>query len=663
MKGDTSGWRHQFKQKFLSLSDGLLEKPTVVGCIVGVLVFIGVVGARNLGWLERLELSAYDRLVRMCMSAPVSQPHVALVTIGESDIQSMGHWPPTDAELTDILRTVTKNGAVAVGVDIYRDVPVPPGQEELNTFLAQNPQVVFPMKCRSVGGIGVQPPAVLKDTDQVGFVDMVVDRDGTVRRGLLFLDDGQNSYLSMSLRLALRFLEPHGVVPQPDSKYPEYLRLGPSVIHPLQPDTGGYSHADAGGYQFLLDFRCKSEFFPIVSLADLMSGKVDLNVFRGNVVLVGVAAESINDFFYIPLRHFKKFEQLIPGVALHAFSAQQLIEIGLGDHAPIGAMISWQYILWIFVWALTGGVMGGRLHTIWRVGWVGIVGIFMMAVAANMALYREIWVPSASSALAWLGALGGGNIWMLTIEKQRRRQLMRLFAKHVSPEFADVIWQQRNQFLQHGRILPQKLTATVLFLDIVGFTMISEKLPPDKLITWLNEMMDVMVQAVIEHHGVVNKFIGDSIMAVFGVPVPRLLPEEIRQDAIHAVACALAMRDRLILLNRQWQAADLPLVLLRIGIFTGDMVAGSLGAVDRMEYAVIGDTVNVASRLESFDKENVKADPLTDPCRICVGDSTMKLTYEKFEMAPMKPVVLKGKQIPMSVYRVIGKKEVKGRNL
>jgi adenylate cyclase len=623
-------------------------------------VFIGVVGARNFGWLERLELSAYDMLVRMCVSAPVSQPHVALVTIGESDIQAMGHWPPTDAELSEILRAVTSRGAVAVGIDIYRDVPVPPGSEALNTFLIHNPQVVFPMKCRSVGGIGVQPPAVLKDTDQVGFVDMVVDRDGTVRRGLLFLDDGQNSFMSMGLRLALRFLEPHGVVPQPDSKYPEYLRLGPYLIPPFQPDTGGYAHADAGGYQFILDFRCKSEFFPIVPLADLLSGKMEPGVLRGNVVLIGVAAESINDFFYIPLRHFNKFEQLIPGVALHAFSAQQLIEIGLGEHAPIGAMISWQYVLWIFVWALTGGVVGSRLHTIWRVGMTGIVGVVIMAVAANKSLTLDIWVPWGSSALAWLGAMGGGNVWMLTIEKQRRRQLMGLFAKYVSPEFADVIWQQRNQFLLHGRILPQKLTATVLFLDIVGFTVISEKLPPDKLITWLNELMDVMVQAVVEHHGVVNKFIGDSIMAVFGVPVPRQIPEEIRQDAIHAVACALDMQDRLIMLNRRWQAAGLPLVLLRIGIYTGELVAGSLGAVDRMEYAVIGDTVNVASRLESFDKENVKADPLNDPCRICIGDSTMNLTYEKFEMAPMKPVVLKGKQIPMSVYRVIGKKDAKG---
>jgi adenylate cyclase len=316
--------------------------------------------------------------------------------------------------------------------------------------------------------------------------------------------------------------------------------------------------------------------------------------------------------------------------------------------------------LWIFVWALTGGVVGSRLHTIWRVGMTGIVGVVIMAVAANKSLTLDIWVPWGSSALAWLGAMGGGNVWMLTIEKQRRRQLMGLFAKYVSPEFADVIWQQRNQFLLHGRILPQKLTATVLFLDIVGFTVISEKLPPDKLITWLNELMDVMVQAVVEHHGVVNKFIGDSIMAVFGVPVPRQIPEEIRQDAIHAVACALDMQDRLIMLNRRWQAAGLPLVLLRIGIYTGELVAGSLGAVDRMEYAVIGDTVNVASRLESFDNENMAGDPLTDPCRICIGDSTMNLTYEKFEMAPMKPVVLKGKQIPMSVYRVIGKKDAKG---
>jgi len=198
-------------------------------------------------------------------------------------------------------------------------------------------------------------------------------------------------------------------------------------------------------------------------------------------------------------------------------------------------------------------------------------------------------------------------------------------------------------------------TATVLFTDLVGFTSTSEHLEPQVLVDWLNEYMDAMVQQVLDHGGIVNKYIGDAIMALFGVPVPRATEAEVARDAAAAVECALHMGTTLRELNRGWTARGQPAATMRIGIFTGAVVAGSIGSARRLEYTVIGDTVNTASRLESFDKEFLAPDPAVNPCRILIGEPTRARLGERFETEWAGEVNLKGKERPLSVYLVRGR--------
>jgi adenylate cyclase len=162
-----------------------------------------------------------------------------------------------------------------------------------------------------------------------------------------------------------------------------------------------------------------------------------------------------------------------------------------------------------------------------------------------------------------------------------------------------------------------------------------------------------MAQQVIEHGGVIDKYIGDSIMAIFGVPLPRKTEAEISQDAVNAVECALAMERSLIELNSRWREQHLPTVGMRIGIFTGPLVAGSLGGVQRLEYTVIGDTVNTASRLEGFEKDFFALDCLNSPCRIIIGEATLRRLGPQFETQRIGEVSLKGKDQKMTVYCVI----------
>ena len=204
-----------------------------------------------------------------------------------------------------------------------------------------------------------------------------------------------------------------------------------------------------------------------------------------------------------------------------------------------------------------------------------------------------------------------------------------------------------------GRPRPRKVTATVLFTDLKGFTTVSEGLDPQILMDWLNEYMEAMAHIVIEHGGVINKYIGDAIMAVFGVPVPRTNDSEIDRDAVNAVNCALSMSEELNILNKKWRERDLPVTKMRIGIYTGQLVAGSLGSAQRMEYTVIGDTVNIASRLESFDKDFEGAPGST--CRILAGDETLRRLGGGYRTEKVGSVALKGKDEKVLIYMVTGR--------
>jgi adenylate cyclase len=229
---------------------------------------------------------------------------------------------------------------------------------------------------------------------------------------------------------------------------------------------------------------------------------------------------------------------------------------------------------------------------------------------------------------------------------------MQLFSKQVSPDIAEAIWEQREELLAGQRPRSQKLIATVLFTDLEGFSTTSEKMEPALLMDWLNEYMEGMATAVMAHQGVIEKYIGDSIMAVFGVPLARATQDEIRIDARNAVCCALAMGRKLIELNAHWRERGLPTCGMRIGIHTGALVAGSLGSVDRQEYTVIGDSVNTASRLESFDKQWVDPEMPGNPCRVLISDATHRLLGSEFQTLRVGTMTLKNKKEPVTIHRV-----------
>jgi adenylate cyclase len=580
--------------------------------------------------------------------------HVALISVTEEDIRTYG-WPLTDEILARALTEIALYEPRAIGLDIYRDMSVPPGQEELDNVFTENQTIVAAMKFGTDSETNIPPPPVLAGSNQTGFNDIVVDPGGIVRRGLLFVDDGEQVYYSFDLRAALLYLAHEGIFPEPDPDFPDYVKLGGITIRPFESHDGGYIGADDRGYQFLLDFKRDHRTFPSFPLHQLLSGEIPKNALAERVVLVGFDSHGVKDFFYTPHSRGLEYDQEVVGIALHAQIIDQLIRLSLeGDRITR----TWDEItetLWILLWCLVGPALGYRIRSIWYFISMGLMILLVIGLVVYLSFLLGWWIPFVPPVLAGLSTAAIMTAYVSTVEKRQRAVLMQLFSKHVSPEVAENIWEQRHQFLEGGRPMSQKLTDTVLFLDLAGFTTVSEMMEPQQLISWLNTYMDAMAQAVMDHGGVVDEFLGDGLKADFGIPLPRTSEEEVARDARAAVNCALKMRDELERLNCPRKDQDLPTVNMRIGIYTGPVVAGSVGSSQRLQYTTLGDTVNIASRLEhvALDGKRPGAD---EPCRILVGETTWRYLGDAFEAVRVGEVALKGKRKKINVFRILAKR-------
>ncbi len=250
--------------------------PWLAAVAVALTVSLAIIGMRQSGYLQSIELFAYDTYVRLATTAGPRVARVVLITISEEDIQNLGRWPLSDATLARVLKIVVQARPRAIGLDLYRDIAVAPGHEALTAVLRDNPQIVAVTRFKSDTNVGVSSPPVLAGTDRVGFNDIIPDPGGIVRRGLLFLDDGQNISYSLALRLALLYLKPENIQPRPDPSDPTLIQLGETTISPFEASDGSYVNADAGGYQFLLDFADAGRGFEgrYRRLAELDKGRV-----------------------------------------------------------------------------------------------------------------------------------------------------------------------------------------------------------------------------------------------------------------------------------------------------------------------------------------------------------------------------------------------------
>ena len=452
---------------------------------------------------------------------------------------------------------------------------------------------------------------------------------------------------NIGLQLALMYLQAQGITPEITAN--GEVKLGQGVFTRFTPNDGAYVRADAGGYQVLLNYRGLLNHCLTVSVSDILADQVSPNLMRDRIVLIGTTAESLNDLFFTPYSsNLFAVSERTPGVVIHANIASQILSSAL-DGRPLFKLwsepIEW---LWILLWSAVGMTIGLSYRPT-----QGIIRIILAAVSLTVICYqvflRGWWIPMIPPLLALVGSGTAITGYIANQERQERQTLMNLFGRHLTPKIADEIWRSRDELLTKGQLLGQKMTATILFADIQDFSAIAETMEPDRLMFWLNEYMNTMADIVLSHDGIIDKFIGDAIMAAFGVPLPRTHESEIAQDAILAVSSAVAMAEQLRSLNRKWRQNGQPTVSMRIGIATGVVVTGSLGSSQRMDYTTLGDTVNVAARLESYDKSFGSG-----LCRILISESTYHYVQDLFSTNLVGHVQLKGRQKAVDIYQVLG---------
>lgn len=630
------------------------EHSLVQGVAGSLVITLAVLLLRGAGVFESVDLNVYDWLLRTRPGGEIADTRIVLIEMTEDDIQKQGRWPVTDAVLAAVLRGVAEARPRAIGLDLYRDIEVPPGREELNRELLKDGAVIVVMKIGGPSNARISPPSVLEGSEQAGFNDIVIDKDGIVRRGLLFLDEKDEVRYSFALRLALRYLQAEGVYPAPDPINPDFLRLGAVTFRPLETSDGGYVKADAGGYQFLLDYRGSRPKPVSYPLSELLAGHVPPEALKDKVVLIGVNAPSVPDLFHTPLTAGETGE-IMTGVGLHAQIVSQLIRAGVEGQRPMASLPESAEVLWVLLWGLLGGLVGRMGRSAVSFAVIGIFGLGVVGTTTAVLFWQGWWIPLVPAAGNWALSASVVTASVLNAERKQRAMLMSLFSRHVSGEVAEAIWRQREQFLDGGRPRPQKMAVTVLFSDFKGYTSTAESLEPQMLMSWINSYLDAMAGVISEHGGVIDDYAGDGIKANFGVPIPRHTEAEIGREAAQAVTCALAMEQQLERLNMSWQEKGLQPVGMRIGICTGPVVSGSIGSTQRLKYTTVGDTVNAAARLESLDLEKV---PMTSGrrCRILVDERTCACLNGRFQTEPIGEVMVKGKQQPLLTHRVLASK-------
>jgi len=502
-------------------------------------------------------------------------------------------------------------------------------QERVNEFLnylsfQAYPQVVHPEygkdRFEGLEAVGVSPnlAAFALVAKNFGYFNVVPDSDGTVHREPVLIRYQNNYYPSLDVATLLAYtnmsLEQVAVVFNPNGV--ERIDLGSRTL-PVDPQ--GFVS---------IDFHGTAGTFPTISLAKVVRRTLPHGVFKDRIVLIGPTATGIGDMAVTP------FQQMnFPGVEVHANFIDNLLQ---GSFIRRGLRENLVDLCFLVLFSLVVGVV---LSTV-RPGPATRVVIYFLAVFLSLAYYlfaqHRIWIAVFSPTATLIVTYASIISYRFFFEEREKKKVRGAFQQYVPPGLISQLL-ERPELLRLGG---EEKPLTAMFTDIRGFTTLSEGLSPTALVELLNEYLSAMTEIIFQNWGTLDKYIGDAIMAFWGAPYPQA------DHALRACRTALQMLDRLQELQTRWAEHGRPRIDIGVGINTGAMLVGNMGSSRRFNFTVMGDNVNLASRLEGINKQF--------GTRLIVSEATLAEVREEMVARELDLIRVKGKLKPVRIYELLG---------
>ncbi|MCI0619810.1 CHASE2 domain-containing protein [Candidatus Wolfebacteria bacterium] len=553
-----------------------------IGLALVALIAALLAGALYLsGALDTAEENILDRFV--IRKDPPRD--ILIIAIDDRSLRAVGQWPWPRAVFADAIARLRR--AEVVGIDVNFAEPSRVGAfddnrlaEALRTFPGR---VVLPLFIDPRTGNSFGPlPSLTGENVSLGAVNVSLDADGAVRLMAL----GRPSFA-------------------------EALAGKTAVI----PETAR------------IDWRGPAETFPTISLIDVLEGTVPEDVFAHKTVLIGATAPDLKDSVETPVG-------LMPGVEFQANALATLESPSRFRDLPrpwgvLGIALA------AFLATLLAAFIRKTLPLIvlFALG----VGLIYLVAAALFGVY--LVTPVLYLELAFILAAGGGVVYQYATEAREKQFIRTTFQYYLAPEVVNELVRDPSKLSLGGK----RKTLSILFSDIRGFTTLSESLSPEELTERLNEYLSAMTDTILEHRGLVDKYIGDAIMAFWGAPI------DDPTHAEHACRGALAMIAILDMLNKTWKKDGKPEIRIGIGISTGEVVVGNMGSAKRFNYTIVGDEVNFSSRLEGLTKAY--------GVPILIGENTRDAIAALPDLPTrlLDRVAVKGKSEPRALYELIAR--------
>ena len=617
--------------------------PGNYGVIIGSLVPIAIYLAFNLPFFgtlfNLLEQRFYD--FKMNIGAIGTQADrsksIAVIKIDDESFNAMDmKWPWNRRVYAKIIDELSRAGAKTIAFDIFFSESSKLTEDPLQdaSFAAAINASTVPV----ILAYSKSDPLIdiLKNTRaQSGFIENIFDSDSVVRRSRLLYPiardktaAGKNSFEASWNFMALKnFL---GFTDSDINFKNEKFLLNFTKYN----KSGGVTTLEersanirlTGGSDFLINYATGPSCVRPISFHKIITGQYDPEWIKGKIALIGATVRSLHDDFSTPL--MLKEKTTTPGVFIHAYAQATFMENAFIREVKFYFNFALSFFMCLFlgVTIFARSPLNAFLISIT----ISLTHLFSSTFMFYLNYYMHSITPQIALFLTYV---------LMTsykyIREEREKQLIKgIFKQYVTPEVVDELLRDPEKLSLGG----QKRTVTILFADIRNFTRLSEQIEPETVVELLNEYFDSMLEIVYRHGGILDKYLGDGMMVIFGAPVPD--PD----STIKAVRCALEMQKASIEFSRNRRIKNLPAIDgIGIGINTGDVVVGNIGSQKHKEYTIIGDNVNLTARIVSIALVH----------QVLISENTFNLLSDRLEVKKQETVKLKGKSNPVNIFEII----------